>query len=68
MPVHIDPTRSNEDVLYELLLKFGLDLCVPIETKFIVVKTVQSIDGGVLPACLDEQSTMTDAEPLRSRF
>ena len=26
---HIKPDRSEEDILYELLLKLGLDLCVP---------------------------------------
>jgi len=32
---HIQPGRSDTDVLYELLLKLGLDLCVPIETRII---------------------------------
>ena len=30
---HIKPDRSEEDILYELLLKLGLDLCAPIETR-----------------------------------
>jgi len=30
---HLKPGRSEADVLYELLLKLGLDLCVPIETR-----------------------------------
>ena len=30
---HIKPDRTETDVLYELLLKLGLDLCVPIETR-----------------------------------
>jgi adenine-specific DNA-methyltransferase len=61
---HVDSERSEADVLYELLLKLGLDLCVPIETKGIVGKTVQSIGGGVLIACLDQQISVADAEPL----
>ena len=32
---HIKSDRSEEDILYELLLKLGLDLCVPIETRTI---------------------------------
>jgi adenine-specific DNA-methyltransferase len=56
--------RSDDDVLYELLLKLGLDLCVPIETRPIAGKTVKSIGGGVLLACLDAQITVADAEPL----
>ena len=38
---------GENDILYELLLKLGLDLCVPIETKIIAKKTVQSIGAGV---------------------
>ena len=30
---HIIPGRSEQDVLTEILLKLGLDLCVPIETR-----------------------------------
>ncbi len=61
---HVAAGRSDDDVLYELLLKLGLDLCVPIESKAIAGKSVQSIGGGVLLACLDEQITVADAEPL----
>lgn len=61
---HIDTRRSDDDVLYELLLKLGLDLCVPVEQKAIAGKTVSSVGGGVLLACLDKQITAADAEPL----
>jgi adenine-specific DNA-methyltransferase len=61
---HVLGDRSDDDVLYELLLKLGLDLCVPIETKAISGKTVDSIGGGVLLACLEQQITVADAEPL----
>ena len=36
---HIREGRSEEDILYELLLKLGLDLCVPIETRIVAGKT-----------------------------
>lgn len=61
---HVDADRSNNDVLYELLLKLGLDLCVPVEQKAIAGKTVSSVGGGVLLACLETQITAADAEPL----
>jgi adenine-specific DNA-methyltransferase len=61
---HIVRDRREDDVLYELLLKLGLDLCVPTESKSVAGKTVKSIGGGVLLACLDEQITVADAEPL----
>lgn len=61
---HLVQGRSERDVLYELLLKLGLDLCVPIETKNIAGKTVHSIGGGVLIACLADGLTTTVIEPL----
>ena len=61
---HIKPDRSEEDILYELLLKLGLDLCVPIETRPIAGKSVRSIGAGTLIACLDENITREDVEPL----
>lgn len=61
---HINPERSNDDVLYEILLKLGLDLCVPIEQQQIVGKTVHSIGAGALLACLEEHISVADAEPL----
>ncbi|NYG34293.1 site-specific DNA-methyltransferase [Sphaerotilus montanus] len=61
---HVDAERTDEDVLYEVLLKLGLDLCVPIEQKLIANKMVFSIGGGVLMACLEREITTGDAEPL----
>ncbi len=61
---HILPGRSEQDVLTELLLKLGLDLCVPIEQRQIADKTVHAIGGGVLMACLDPRIGKDDAEPL----
>jgi adenine-specific DNA-methyltransferase len=61
---HLEPARSNDDVLYELLLKLGLDLCVPIETRDIAGKTVHNIGNGVLIACLDTNIAATEAEAL----
>lgn len=61
---HIEPGRSNDDLLYEVLLKLGLDLCVPMEQKQIAGKTVHSIGGGTLLACLDERVNVADAEGL----
>lgn len=61
---HLNEGRSNDDVLYELLLKLGLDLCVPMAERSIAGKTVHSIGGGVLMACLDDSITAQDAEAL----
>ncbi len=61
---HIKSDRSEEDILKELLLKLGLDLCVPIETRTIAGKAVRSIGIGTLIVCLDEKITQKEAEPL----
>lgn len=56
--------REPTDILYELLLKRGLDLCVPIETKTIAGKKVHSVGAGSLIACLDTKITRADGEAL----
>ena len=61
---HLKEDRSEQDVLYELLLKLGLDLCVPIETNTIANKTVHSIGAGTLFACLDENLETDSVEDL----
>ena len=61
---HLPPDRSESDILFELLLELGLDLCVPIERKTISGKTVHSIGGGVLLVCMAEQIAREDVEPL----
>jgi len=61
---HIKMDRTENDILYELLLKLGLDLCVPIEKRIIAGKAVHSIGGGVLIVCLAETITREEAESL----
>ena len=61
---HIVPGRTEQDILYELLLKLGLDLCVPIETRQIAGKTVHAIGGGALIACLADGLTKEVVESL----
>ncbi|GBE12582.1 hypothetical protein BMS3Abin13_00873 [bacterium BMS3Abin13] len=61
---HLIPGRTEEDILYELLLKRGVDLTVPIEQKEIIGKTVYSIGYGVLFTCLDKQISRDEVEEL----
>ena len=61
---HLLPNRSEQDVLYELLLKLGLDLAVPIETRRIAGKTVHNIGAGALMVCLSDGMGREVAEPL----
>lgn len=65
---HLLPLRTEADILYELLLKFGLDLCITIEKRVIGKegsgKDVYAIGGGVLIACLTNEIAREDVEPL----
>ena len=61
---HLLANRSEQDVLYELLLKLGLDLAVPIETRQIAGKTVHNIGAGALMVCLSDGIDRDVAEPL----
>lgn len=61
---HLVQGRKEQDVLYELLLKLGLDLCVPIEAKTIAGKSVHSVGGGALIVCLADGLTREIIEPL----
>jgi adenine-specific DNA-methyltransferase len=61
---HLKTDRTEQDILFELLLKLGLDLTVPIEQKIITGKTVHSIGSGVLLTCLAPQISNDEAESL----
>jgi adenine-specific DNA-methyltransferase len=61
---HVKAERTEDDVLYELLLKLGLDLTVPIEKKTIAGKDVHSIGAGTLIVCLAKEIAAKDVEPL----
>jgi adenine-specific DNA-methyltransferase len=61
---HIKEERTPDDILYEVLLKLGLELCVPIEQRTIAGKTVHSVGGGVLMACLEEKINRGSVERL----
>lgn len=68
---HINPGSTDEDVLYEILLKAGYPLTTKIETLTLADKTVYSIDDDTLLICLDRQLTkeviteMAKREPQR---
>ncbi len=61
---HLKTDRTEQDILFELLLKLGLDLTVPIEQKNISGKAVYSIGSGVLLACLAPQISNDEVESL----
>ena len=56
--------RKPEDVLFEILLKYGLDLTLPIDTLTIAGKTVYEVGAGALIVCLDDGVTEAVAEGI----
>ena len=61
---HLIEGRSEQDILYELLLKRGIDLAVPVESRQAAGKTIYSIGHGELFACLDESITNDQVEEI----
>lgn len=61
---HLKTDRTENDILFELLLKLGLDLTVPMDEKPIAGKTVHSIGAGTLIVCLAEKIETAEVEPL----
>jgi adenine-specific DNA-methyltransferase len=61
---NIKPERTEADVLYELLLKYGLDLAVPIEQREIDGKTVYIIGAGALVVCLADKISLKVVEGI----
>lgn len=58
------PDRTEEDVVYEFMLKMGLDLSYPIDVTEIGGKKVYSIGFGALMMCLDDNITVSVAEGM----
>ena len=56
--------RSEEDLLTELMLKRGIDLCVNVETRQFDGLTVSCVDGGKLFTCFTSQIPASSVEEL----
>jgi adenine-specific DNA-methyltransferase len=61
---HLEPGRTDEDILYELLLKLGLELGVAIERVAIGGRLLQSVGDGALLVCLARAIEPEDVESL----
>lgn len=62
------PDRTEEDVIYEFILKMGLDLSSTIDVNEIDSKKVYSIGFGALMMCLDDNITVSVAEGMVNMY
>ena len=56
--------RTELDVIYEIMLKYGLDLTYPVDEFPIANKKVYSIGFGMLMICLDDEITINVAKGI----
>jgi adenine-specific DNA-methyltransferase len=61
---NIKTDRTEEDVLFEILLKYGLDLTLPIEEKIIEGRKVFNVGLGALFICLADDINSKVAEGI----
>ena len=73
---NIKDDRTAEDLLFQVLLDWGVDLTLPIKTEIIQGKEVFFVDEDALAACFDKKGGITEEfvkelakyEPLRVVF
>lgn len=73
---NIKPDRTPEDLLFQVMLDWGVDLALPIEKKIIQGRDVFFVDGNALAACFDAHGGVDEAfvkelathKPLRAVF
>lgn len=73
---NIKSDRTAEDLLFQVMLDWGVDLALPIEKKTIQGKDVFFVDGDALAACFDAHGGVDEAfvkelathKPLRVVF
>ncbi|WP_097518769.1 site-specific DNA-methyltransferase [Escherichia coli] len=73
---NIKPDRTPEDLLFQVMLDWGVDLALPIAKQSIQGKDVFFVDGNVLTACFDASGSIDETfvkelaklQPLRVVF
>lgn len=71
---NIKEDRTPEDLLFQVLVDWGVDLALPIANETIVGKTVFLVDGNALAACFDASISeelvkeLAKRKPLRAVF
>lgn len=73
---NIKPDRTAEDLLFQVMLDWGVDLALPISRQTIQGREVLFVDGNALAACFDAGGRIDEAfvkelathKPLRAVF
>ena len=71
---NIKPDRTPEDLLFQVLVDWGVDLSLPIERQTIAGKNVFFVDGNALAACFEPNigeelvKELAKRKPLRAVF
>ena len=73
---NIKPDRTAEDLLFQVMLDWGVDLALPITRQTIQDREVLFVDGNALAACFDAGGRIDEAfvkelathKPLRAVF
>jgi len=71
---NIKPDRTPEDLLFQVLVDWGVDLSLPITQEAIAKKKVFFVDGNALAACFDPKVSeelvkeLAKRKPLRAVF
>lgn len=71
---NVKDDRTSEDLLFQVLVDWGVDLTLPIRRETVQSKTVFFVDDNVLAACFDRGVTeelvkeLAKREPLRVVF
>jgi adenine-specific DNA-methyltransferase len=71
---NIKADRSAEDLLFQVLLAWGVDLSLPISQESIAGKSVLFVDGNALAACFEKDineafvKELSLRQPLRVVF
>ena len=65
---NVKADRTNEDLLFQVMLDLGIELSAKIESKQMAGKNVHSVDDNYLVACFDRdvnESTITEIAKLQ---
>ena len=65
---NVKSDRSNEDLLFQVMLDFGIELSAKVETRQMAGKSVLFVDENYLIACFDKdmnESIITEIAKLK---